>query len=183
MSEKYTILSKEELLDGVSSVSGRPAERSSRHRSSSRSEHTSDHSSDHEHKDGHRQKHHKKHKEHHKEHKEHHECAAEAAPAAEKKPRNPKVRRIVFRAALCVVVIVGLLLGGLSVLLNQVFNGPSPAARDALTKSLLESGFTEWIPALFLGDEMVEQIKSSSSDLFEEEAPETADPVQPNGEE
>lgn len=173
MSEKYTILSKEELLAGVSSVSGLPAERSYGSRSSSRSKRTSDRSSENEHKDDHKKEHHRKHK----------GTTIEAPSTTEKKPHNPKVRRIVCRAVLCFVVIVGLLLGGVSLLLNRVFNGPSPAARDTLTKSLLESGCTDWIPALFLGDEMVEQIKNSGSDLPGEEALDDADPAQLGGEE
>ena len=83
------------------------------------------------------------------------------------------VLRILFRTVLTVVVIVALLVGGLWLILNQMFNGPSPAARDVLTMSLLEASGTKWLPGLFLGDELVEQIKNGGTELFEEDVPET----------
>ena len=87
--------------------------------------------------------------------------------------------RIILRTVLCIVVVVGLLVGGLWLILNQVFNGPSPAARDVLTMSLLEASGTKWLPGLFLGEETVEQIKNGGTELFEEEVPETQ-PIQIN---
>ena len=80
--------------------------------------------------------------------------------------------QILFRTVLCLVIVVGLLFGGLCMVLNQVFNGPSPAARDVLTMSLLEASGTKWLPGIFLGDAKVEYIKNGGSELFEEEAPE-----------
>ena len=87
--------------------------------------------------------------------------------------------RVVLRTLLCVVVVAGLLFGGLCLVLNQVLNGPSPAARDVLTMSLLEASGTKWVPGLFLGDEMVEQIKNGGTDLFVEESP-NEQPIQIN---
>lgn len=87
--------------------------------------------------------------------------------------------KTLFRTVLCLVVVVGLLVGGLWMVLNQVFNGPSPAARDVLTMSLLEASGTKWLPGLFLGDAKVELIKNGGTELFEEEAPETL-PIQIN---
>ena len=81
--------------------------------------------------------------------------------------------QFLFRTFLCLVIVVGLLFGGLCMVLNQVFNGPSPAARDVLTMSLLEASGTKWLPGIFLGDAMVEQIKNGGTELFEEEVPET----------
>lgn len=83
------------------------------------------------------------------------------------------VLRILFRTVLTVVVIVALLVGGLWLILNQMFNGPSPAARDVLTMSLLEASGTKWLPGLFLGDELVEQIKNGGTELFVEDVPDT----------
>lgn len=193
MSEEYTILSKEELLSGISSVSDRPSVQSSRHSSSSRSKHTSDHTSGHSSEQERKEKHQKEPQERHKEdrkkelkkeHKkerkeEHKEDPVETPQPVKKKTWGKTVLRIVFRTVLCIVVIAGLLFGGLCLILNQVFNGPSPAARDVLTMSLLEASGTKWVPALFLGEEMVEQIKNSGSELFEEEAPE-APPIEIN---
>ena len=182
MSEEYTILSKEELLSGISSVSGRSSEQSSRHRSASRSKHTSDHASGHSSEKERKEEHKKEHKEERKKElkkeyqkdrkKEHKEDPVETPQPAKKKTWGKTVLRVLLRTVLCIVVVAGLLFGGLCLILNQVFNGPSPAARDALTMSLLEASGTKWVPGLFLGDDMVEQIKNSGSELFEEEAPE-----------
>ena len=127
MSEEITLLSAEELLADIASVSKRPSQK----------------------------------------------------PSKKKKTWGRTLLRILLRTMLCIVVIAGLLFGGLCLILNQVFNGPSPAARDVLTMSLLEASGTKWVPGLFLGDEMVEQIKNSGSELFEEEAQE-APPIQIN---
>ena len=81
--------------------------------------------------------------------------------------------QILFRTVLCLVIVVGLLFGGLCMVLDQVFNGPSPAARDVLTMSLLEASGTKWLPRIFLGDAKVEHIKNGGSELFVEETPET----------
>lgn len=56
------------------------------------------------------------------------------------------------RFFLCLFTALILLLGALTLMLNQVFNGPSPAARDLLTGSLMENRATSWIPGVFLGD-------------------------------
>ena len=158
MSEEITLLSAEELLADIASVSGRPSEHTSG--SGHRSHRSSSDSSKKEKK------------------------AERPEPVAPPQPPKKKtwgrtVLRILLRTMLCIVVIAGLLFGGLCLILNQVFNGPSPAARDVLTMSLLEASGTKWVPGLFLGDEMVEQIKNSGSELFEEEAPE-APPIQIN---
>ena len=87
--------------------------------------------------------------------------------------------RIALRTLLCIVVVAGLLFGALCLVLNQVFNGPSPAARDVLTMSLLEASGTKWVPGIFLGDQMVEQIQNGGAELFEEEAP-NMQPIQIN---
>lgn len=87
--------------------------------------------------------------------------------------------RIFLRTILCIVIVAGLLVGGLCLVLNQVFNGPSPAARDILTMSLLEASATKWIPAVFLGEELVAQIQNGPADLFVEEVPDEQ-PIQIN---
>ena len=176
MSEEITILSKEDLLSGVTSVSGQPAERSSLRRFPSRSKHTSDHSSHHSSRKEHKKE---RKKEHEKEHKEEQEKSVEVTQPVQKKTWGKTALRIVFRTVLCIVVVAGLLFGGLCLILNQIFNGPSPAARDVLTMSLLEASGTKWVPGLFLGDEMVEKIRNSGSELFEEEVPE-APPIEIN---
>lgn len=60
---------------------------------------------------------------------------------------------LVFRFFLCLFTALILLLGALTLMLNQVFNGPSPTARDLLASSLMEDRSTSWIPGLFLGEQ------------------------------
>ena len=69
---------------------------------------------------------------------------------------------ITFRVLLVIVTIALLLVLGLSMVMNMIFNGPSPAARDLLTMTLLEPSATKWIPALFMGEELVEQIRADA---------------------
>ena len=71
-----------------------------------------------------------------------------------------RVVRYVLRTLLVLLTVVALLVGGLAVALNLIFNGPSPSARDVLTMSLLEASATKWIPGLFLGQEKVEEIRA-----------------------
>lgn len=68
--------------------------------------------------------------------------------------------RIIRRFFLLLFTIIILLVVGLALVMNLVFNGPSPAARDVLTMSLLEPSATKWIPGLFMSNELVEQIKN-----------------------
>ncbi len=68
--------------------------------------------------------------------------------------------RILLRSLLVFFTVLLLLVIGLSMVLNLVFNGPSESARDVLTMSLLEASATKWVPGLFMGQEMVEQIRA-----------------------
>ena len=70
------------------------------------------------------------------------------------------VKRVLLRFALVLLTVVVLAVGGLSLILNLIFNGPSPSARDVLTMSLLEASATKWVPGLFLGNEKVDQIRA-----------------------
>ena len=58
---------------------------------------------------------------------------------------------------------IRLLVAGLCMILNLIFNGPSPSARDRLTMSLRESSGMKWCPALFLGEEKVAEIEKASN--------------------
>jgi len=155
MSEEYTFLSKEELLRDIAPVqeqshrSSSQAERSSTSHSGKRSSSRSNRQST-----SHRKT-----------------AAKKPAPQQKKKSWVKTLLQICFRTVLSVVIVVGLLFAGLCLVLNQVFNGPSPAARDVLTMSLLEASGTKWVPGIFLGDQMVEQIQNGGTELFEEEAP------------
>ena len=60
-----------------------------------------------------------------------------------KKKKGGVFGRIVRRFFLLLFTIIILLVVGLALVMNLVFNGPSPAARDVLTMSLLEPSATK----------------------------------------
>ncbi len=66
---------------------------------------------------------------------------------------------ILRRTLLCLVTLILLVAIGLAVVCNQIFNGPSPYARNILTMSMLESSGMKWFPGLFIGSEMVDKIQ------------------------
>lgn len=68
------------------------------------------------------------------------------------------VLTVVGRTLLMVFTVVILLVIGLSMVLNLIFNGPSQAACRVLTNSLHEASATKWIPKLFLGEEKFNQL-------------------------
>lgn len=78
-----------------------------------------------------------------------------------KKKIGKLIWRIVRRFFLLLFTLVLLLVAGLAMLCNQIFNGPSETARDVLTMSLLEASATKWVPALFIGEDTVKEIQSS----------------------
>ncbi len=81
--------------------------------------------------------------------------------------RTPPTRNTAIRIALrCLLVfftVIALLVVGLCMVCNLIFNGPSPSARDVLTMSMLESSGMKWFPALFIGKEAVEEIQTNVS--------------------
>ena len=82
----------------------------------------------------------------------------------QKKQGSGLLGRIVRRFFLMLFTIILLLVAGLALVMNLVFNGPSPAARDVLTMSLLEPSATKWIPGLFMDEEIVESIRNAGKD-------------------
>lgn len=70
--------------------------------------------------------------------------------------------RLLLRVLLVIITLAVLMGAGSWILLNQIMTGPSPAARDALTLSLLDSDTTSWIPGLFLEDGLVDQIRQAA---------------------
>ena len=70
------------------------------------------------------------------------------------------VLRVILRTLLVIFTVVLIVAGALVFALNMIFNGPAPAARNVLTMSLSESSAMKWVPALFLGEEMVQQIRA-----------------------
>ena len=91
-----------------------------------------------------------------------------ARPRRRRKKKDVKrtIINVVVRTLISIVTVAGMLLIAACLILNLMFNGPSPAARDVLTMSLKEASATKWIPALFLGKETVSQIENGGKDLF-----------------
>ena len=75
--------------------------------------------------------------------------------------RVPLWQTVLLRVLVVVLTVVLLAFIGLCVIMNTIFNGPSVTARNVLTMSLLESSGMKWCPALFIGQEAVEEIRSS----------------------
>ena len=80
------------------------------------------------------------------------------------------LRRFLFVLLLAVVLVVS----GLMLVLNTIFKGPSPAARQILTMSLLEPSATKWIPGLFLDDETLASIRAGSGTTLTETVSDTS---------
>ena len=83
----------------------------------------------------------------------------------EKKKKKKKgsgfVGRLIRRFLLVLFTVVILVAAALVLVLNMVLNGPSPAAQEVLTMSLIEASATKWVPALFIGEERVAEIRTS----------------------
>ena len=90
-----------------------------------------------------------------------------------KKKGSGLLGRIIRRFFLVLFTIVILAVVALVLVMNVIFKGPSPAARELLTMSLLEPSATKWIPGLFLGDEMVDEIRNGKDYVLAEEVTNT----------
>ncbi len=84
-----------------------------------------------------------------------------AARGRKKKKGSGLLGRIIRRFFLLLFTVIVLAVAALCLVMNLIFNGPSPAARSVLTMSLLEPSATKWIPALFIGEDGVAEIKES----------------------
>lgn len=89
------------------------------------------------------------------------EMQADAPAKKKKKKGSGWFGRLVRRFLLVVFTVVFLAAGALVLLMNLVFNGPSPAMQEILTMSLIEASATKWVPALFIGEERVAEIRTS----------------------
>ncbi len=90
----------------------------------------------------------------------------ELIPAEKPKKKKKKKKkgsgllgRIIRRFFLLLFTIVILVVVALVLAMNVIFNGPSPAAREVLTMSLLEPSATKWIPGLFMDEETLNSIR------------------------
>lgn len=90
------------------------------------------------------------------------ETAAETVKQPKKKKKGSGLLgRIIRRFFLVLFTIVILAVAALVLVMNMIFNGPSPAAQEILTMSLIEASATKWVPALFIGEERVAEIQQS----------------------
>ena len=91
----------------------------------------------------------------------------ETANVTPKQPKKKKKKgggflgRLIRRFFLLLFTVVILAAAALVLVMNMVFNGPSPAAQEVLTMSLIEASATKWVPALFIGEERVAEIRKS----------------------
>ena len=92
------------------------------------------------------------------------DSGAAMPPKKKKKTGSGLLGRIIRRFFLVLFTVVILVLAALVLVMNLVFNGPSPAARDKLTMTLIEASATKWVPALFIGEDTVAEIRESVSD-------------------
>lgn len=78
----------------------------------------------------------------------------------EKKKGSGLMGRIIRRFFLVLITVVIMAVSALVMVLNLVFNGPSPTARNQLTMTLIEASATKWVPALFIGEDGVAEIRA-----------------------
>ena len=99
-------------------------------------------------------------------------------PEAEavKQPRKKKEKkgsgllgRIIRRFFLLLFTVVVMAAVALVLVMNMIFNGPSTAAREMLTMALIEASATKWVPALFIGEDGVAEIRTSINVELEED--------------
>ena len=101
----------------------------------------------------------------------------DAAPVKKKKKKGGLLGRIIRRFFLLVFTVVILAVTALCLVMNLVFNGPSPAARKVLTMSLTEASATKWVPGLFMDDETVAEIRKNVEFELPEEVSDTSSVV------
>lgn len=97
-------------------------------------------------------------------------------PKTEKKRKRKSglLSCILRRTLLVLVTAILMVFLALVLVLNLIFNGPSPSARNVLTMSLIEASATKWIPALFIGEETVAQIRADRGTALEDEVTDTS---------
>ena len=101
----------------------------------------------------------------------------QSAPAPKKKKRSGLLGRIIRRFFLLLFTVIVLAVAALCLVLNLVFNGPSPAARKILTMSLTEASATKWVPGLFLDEETVAEIRRNVDAELPDEVTDTSQVV------
>lgn len=94
---------------------------------------------------------------------------ASRPPKKKKKKGSGLFGRIVRRFFLVLFTVIALILVAACLALNLIFNGPSPAARDILTMTLLEPSGTKWIPGLFMDAQTLDSIRARDDSNLKDE--------------
>lgn len=97
-------------------------------------------------------------------------------PSKKKKKKGSGLfGRIVRRFFLVFFTLIILILVAACLAANLIFNGPSPAARDILTMTLLEPSGTKWIPGLFMDAETLDSIRARDDSNLKDEFSNTSE--------
>ena len=94
---------------------------------------------------------------------------ASRPPKKKKKKGSGLFGRIVRRFCLVRFTVIALILVAACLAANLIFNGPSPAARDILTMTLLEPSGTKWIPGLFMDAQTLDSIRARDDSNLKDE--------------
>ena len=99
-------------------------------------------------------------------------------PSKKKKKKGSGLfGRIVRRFFLLLFTVIALILVAACLAANLIFNGPSPAARDILTMTLLEPSGTKWIPGLFMDAQTLDSIRTRDDSNLKDEFSNTSEIV------
>lgn len=96
--------------------------------------------------------------------------------------RRRRISTIIRRTLLIFFTVIFILLFSVAALCHTLMTGPSDTVRDKVVLSAMQASATKWLPGLFLGDELVEQICARSADVQEEVIPMGAFSGNDNGE-
>lgn len=102
---------------------------------------------------------------------------ASRPPKKKKKKGSGLFGRIVRRFFLVLFTVIALILVAACLAANLIFNGPSPAARDVLTMTLLEPSGTKWIPGLFMDAQTLDSIRTRDDSNLKDEFSNTSEIV------
>ena len=102
---------------------------------------------------------------------------ASRPPKKKKKKGSGLFGRIVRRFFLVLFTVIALILVAACLAANLIFNGPSPAARDILTMTLLEPSGTKWIPGLFMDAQTLNSIRTRDDSNLKDEFSNTSEIV------
>jgi len=88
--------------------------------------------------------------------------------------RSGAFGRVLRRSLFVFLLVILLLVSALVLVLNTIFTGPSPAARDMLAMALIEASATKWIPGLFLDDATIASIREVRGTALEDSVSDTS---------